>query len=264
MPGQRERMFLELSRHDHADLPQFDRLAHDLLGSLPQGGLFLVGEWPDLTILLPAYDEGRGLRPRGTIAASDYPRGRLKMIAVTTVARRHLRPPGPRPGALPGLVEIRSGFAGNGGARGLYEVFRRADMPFVVTVDRIPRRHRRHPRLLTPLLLDPGWATPHHITPNGKPNLSRACSTSFRHGLRLHPGHRVHLRQRSFARSAPFRPLVARRSTGVHLRLTDQRPRPPCSYGEDRASRLHAAPGYGTCSSASPWHAPGPEGLGRI
>jgi hyaluronan synthase len=118
-----------------------------------------VGEWPAVTVLLPAYNEGETIQPTITaIAASDYPAGRLKIIAVDDGSvddtYAHLCRARER---YPELMEVIRFERNCGKRQALYHGFQRVRTPFVVTIDSDtciePQAIRE---LLTPLILDPG------------------------------------------------------------------------------------------------------------
>ena len=232
----------------------------------------LVGEWPDLTILLPAYNEGAAVFATvETIAASDYPRGRLKIIAVDDGSlddtHAHLVRARER---FPGLVEIVR-FAGNRGKRAaLYEAFRRADTPFVVTVDSdtqvAPDAIRE---LLAPLLLDPGVgaATGRIRILNSKANLfTRMLDVNF--AMAFDFTRAIESTFASvFCTSGAF---SAYRCAALDRVVDAWRDQTflgrPCSYGEDRSlANYMLRLGYGTLFQRSALaYTRVPEGLGRI
>ena len=232
----------------------------------------LVGEWPALTVLLPAYNEGAAVFATvEAIAASDYPRGRLKIIAVDDGSlddtHAHLVRARER---FPGLVEIVR-FAGNRGKReALYEAFRRADTPFVVTVDSdtqvAPDAIRE---LVAPLALDPGAgaATGRIRILNSKANLfTRMLDVNF--AMAFDFTRAIESTFASvFCTSGAF---SAYRSAALDRVVDAWRDQTflgrPCSYGEDRSlANYMLRLGYGTLFQRSALaYTRVPERLGRI
>ncbi len=96
-----------------------------------------VTDWPSLTVVLPAYNEGAAVFATvASIAASDYPAGRLQIIAVDDGSRddtyRHLLRAQER---YPGRMEIIRFSQNRGKRQALYEAFQRIETPIVITVD---------------------------------------------------------------------------------------------------------------------------------
>jgi len=96
-----------------------------------------VSEWPPLTVVLPAYNEGAAVFSTvASIVASDYPATRLRIIAVDDGSRddtyrQLLR----AQGCFPGRMEVIRFPENRGKRRALHEAFLRSDTPIVVTVD---------------------------------------------------------------------------------------------------------------------------------
>jgi len=213
----------------------------------------LVREWPALTILLPAYNEGAAVFATvAAIAASDYPGGQLKIIAVDDGSlddtHAHLLRAGER---YPGLLEIIR-FAKNRGKRqALYEAFRQVQTPFVVTVDSDTEVAADAIReLVAPLVLDPdvGAATGRIRILNSKANLftrmldvnfamafdfTRAIESTFSSVLCTSGAFTI------YRTAALNRVVDAWRDQSFLGR--------PCSYGEDRSlANYMLRLGYGT------------------
>ncbi|HEX7502758.1 MAG TPA: glycosyltransferase family 2 protein, partial [Acidobacteriota bacterium] len=232
----------------------------------------MVKEWPVLTILLPAYNEGAAVFATvGAIAASDYPRGRLKIIAVDDGSQddtyAHLLRAGE---SYPGLLEIIR-FAKNRGKRhALYEAFRRVRTPLVITVDSDTEVAVDGIReLVTPLLLDPalGAATGRIRILNSKANLfTRMLDVNF--AMAFDFTRAIESTFSSvFCTSGAF---SVYRTCALERVLDEWRDQRflgrPCSYGEDRSLANYLLRlGYGTVFQRSALaRTRVPESLGRI
>lgn len=232
----------------------------------------LVKEWPLLTILLPAYNEGAAVFATvGAIAASDYPRGRLKIIAVDDGSQddtyAHLLRAGE---SHPGLLEIIR-FASNRGKRhALYEAFRRVRTALVITVDSDTEVAVDAIReLVTPLLLDPalGAATGRIRILNSKANLfTRMLDVNF--AMAFDFTRAIESTFSSvFCTSGAFSVYRTAALERVIDEWRDQRfLGRPCSYGEDRSLANYLLRlGYGTVFQRSALaRTRVPESLGRI
>jgi hyaluronan synthase len=237
-----------------------------------QADAFRVHEWPALTIVLPAYNEGAAVFATvAAIAASDYPSGQLKIIAVDDGSlddtHAHLLRASER---YPGLLEIIR-FAKNRGKRhALYEAFRRVVTPFVVTVDSdtevAPDAIRE---LVTPLVLDPhlGAATGRIRILNKQANLfTRMLDVNFAMAFDF-----TRAIESTFASVfctsgafSVYRTVALKRVSGDWLDQTFLGR--PCSYGEDRSlANYMLRLGYGTVFQRSALaRTRVPEHLGRI
>lgn len=96
-----------------------------------------VREWPALTVVLPAYNEGQAVfATAASVLASDYPPERLRIIAVDDGSRddthRHLLCAREH---FPGRMEVIRFPENRGKRQALYAGFQRADTPIVITVD---------------------------------------------------------------------------------------------------------------------------------
>jgi hyaluronan synthase len=232
----------------------------------------LVGAWPDLTILLPAYNEGAAvLATVDAIAASDYPAGKLKVIAVDDGSlddtHDHLLRAGER---HPGLLEIIRFSQNRGKRHALHEAFRRARTPFVITVDSdtvvAPDAIRE---LVAPMLLDPslGAATGRIRILNREANLfTRMLDVNFAMAFDF-----TRAIESTFASVfctsgafSVYRASAMRRVADDWLGQTFLGR--PCSYGEDRSLANYLLRlGYGTAFQRSALaHTRVPESLGRI
>ncbi len=96
-----------------------------------------VSEWPPLTVVLPAYNEGAAVFSTvASIVASDYPATRLRIIAVDDGSRDDTHRQLLRAqGCFPGRMEVIRFPENRGKRRALHEAFLRCDTPIVVTVD---------------------------------------------------------------------------------------------------------------------------------
>ncbi len=232
----------------------------------------LVSEWPALTILLPAYNEGAAVFATvAAIAASDYPAGLLKIIAVDDGSlddtHAHLLR---AKGCYPGLLEIIR-FANNRGKRhALYEAFRGVQTPFVVTVDSdtevAPDAIRE---LVAPLVLDPdaGAATGRIRILNSRANLfTRMLDVNFAMAFDF-----TRAIESTFASVFCTSGAFSVYRSAALLRVADDwRDQKflgrPCSYGEDRSlANFMLRLGYGTVFQRSAVaRTRVPERLGQI
>jgi len=232
----------------------------------------LVAEWPALTILLPAYNEGAAVFATvAAIAASDYPAGLLKIIAVDDGSlddtHAHLIRASER---YPGLLEVIR-FSRNLGKRhALYEAFRHVKTPLVVTVDSdtevAPDAIRE---LVTPLILDPslGAATGRIRILNKEANFfTRMLDVNFAMAFDF-----TRAIESTFASVfctsgafSVYRSAVLKRV--VDDWLDQSFLGRPCSYGEDRSlANFILRLGYGTVFQRSALaRTKVPERLGRI
>lgn len=94
-------------------------------------------EWPELAVIVPAYNEGASVeRTLDAIAANDYPPRRLRIIAVDDGSRDdthdHLLAAAAR---HRGRIEVIRFMANRGKRQALYEGMLRSDAPYLVTID---------------------------------------------------------------------------------------------------------------------------------
>jgi hyaluronan synthase len=117
-----------------------------------------VESWPQVTVLVPAYNEGETVYTTiCSIAGSDYPEGRLKIIAVDDgsqddtysyiyLARER----------FPEIVQLIRFPENKGKREGIYQGLKACTSPFIITVDSDTRLEPNSIKeLLTPLVLDP-------------------------------------------------------------------------------------------------------------
>ena len=231
-----------------------------------------VGEWPAVTILLPVYNEGEAIQSTiAAIAASDYPAGKLKIIAVDDGSIDdtyiHLCRARERYSDLMEVIRFKKN---RGKRQALYQGFQRAGTPFVVTIDSDtcidPRAIRE---LLTPLLLDPGIgaATGRIRVLNRNANLwTRMLDTNF--AMAFDFTRAIESTFRSvFCVSGAFsayRTSILRRVIEPWLHQTFLGR--PCSYGEDRSlANFILRLGCGTVfQRTAVAHTLIPESFGRI
>lgn len=117
-----------------------------------------VEEWPEVTVLVPAYNEGETVYKTICSAAEcDYPVGKLKIISVDDGSTDDTYDFMQRARELfPGMVELIRFDRNRGKRRGIYEAFKKIDSPLLVTVDSDTRLERSAIKeLLTPLILNP-------------------------------------------------------------------------------------------------------------
>jgi hyaluronan synthase len=96
-----------------------------------------VEEWPEVTVIVPAYNEGDTVyKTICSIAQSDYPEGQLKVIAVddgstdntyTYMCKAR--------DEFPEMVKLIQFEKNRGKRQGLYESFKQSTSPFLITVD---------------------------------------------------------------------------------------------------------------------------------
>jgi len=117
-----------------------------------------VKSWPEVTVLVPAYNEGETVyKTICSVAESDYPEGKLKIISVddgsTDDTYEHMQR------ALeefPGMVELIRFEKNQGKRQGIYQGFKKNSSPFLITVDSDTRLEQSAIKeLLTPLILNP-------------------------------------------------------------------------------------------------------------
>ena len=117
-----------------------------------------VKSWPRVTVLVPAYNEGETVYTTiCSIAASDYPEGRLKIIAVDDGSQddtySYMFQARER---FPETVQLIRFPENKGKREGIYRGLKVSDTPFIITVDSDTRLEPNSIKeLLTPLILDP-------------------------------------------------------------------------------------------------------------
>jgi hyaluronan synthase len=118
-----------------------------------------VTEWPEITVVVPAYNEGETVfNTICSIAENNYPSDKLKIIAVDDGSRddthTHMERARDRYPALVRLVR----FPRNRGKReGIYRSYRFCRSPYLATVDSDTRLEPGAlQELVTPLVLNPG------------------------------------------------------------------------------------------------------------
>jgi hyaluronan synthase len=116
-----------------------------------------VAEWPEVTVIVPAYNEGDTVYTTiRSIARGDYPRDRLKIIAVddgstdnTYAYMCKARD------EYPEMVNLIRFETNRGKRQGIYQSFKHIDSPFFITVDSDTRLESNAIKeLLTPLILN--------------------------------------------------------------------------------------------------------------
>jgi len=117
-----------------------------------------VEEWPEVTVIVPAYNEGATVyKTICSVAACDYPAGKLKIISVDDGSSddtyEHMRRARNR---FPKMVELIRFKKNQGKREGIFQSFNKNDTPFVMTVDSDTRLEESAIKeLLTPLILNP-------------------------------------------------------------------------------------------------------------
>ena len=117
-----------------------------------------VDSWPEVTVLLPAYNEGKTVYTTiCSIADSDYPEDKIRVIAVddgsTDDTFGHMCRARDR---FPDMVELIRFDKNKGKRQGLYQGFAKARTPFIITVDSDTLLEPNALKeLIAPLLLDP-------------------------------------------------------------------------------------------------------------
>jgi hyaluronan synthase len=116
-----------------------------------------VESWPEVTALVPAYNEGETVYTTiCSIAESHYPAGQLKIIGVDDGSKDDtyiymLK----AKNQYPEMVELMKFEKNQGKRQGIYQGFKRSTSPFIITVDSDTRLESNSIReLITPLLLD--------------------------------------------------------------------------------------------------------------
>lgn len=117
-----------------------------------------VKSWPAVTVLVPAYNEGETVYATiCSIAASDYPQGKLKVIAVDDGSRddtySYMLKAKKR---FPKMVQLIRFDKNMGKRQGIYRGFKKSTSPYFITVDSDTRLEPDALKeLLTPLILNP-------------------------------------------------------------------------------------------------------------
>ena len=117
-----------------------------------------VESWPQVTVLVPAYNEGDTVYTTiCSIAGSDYPEGRLKIIAVDDGSQddtySYMFQAKEK---FPEMVQLIRFPKNKGKREGIYRGLKASDSPFFITVDSDTRLEPNSLKeLLTPLVLDP-------------------------------------------------------------------------------------------------------------
>ncbi len=117
-----------------------------------------VETWPEVTVLVPAYNEGETVYTTiCSIARSDYPEGKLKILAIDDGSKDNTYTYMRKAKALfPALVELIRFEKNKGKREGVYQGFRKSSSPFIVTVDSDTLLEASALKeLLTPLILNP-------------------------------------------------------------------------------------------------------------
>lgn len=117
-----------------------------------------VESWPEVTVLVPAYNEGETVYTTiCSIAESNYPIGQLKIVAVDDGSRddtySYMYKAAEQ---FPEMVELIRFERNRGKRQGLYQGFKRSTSPFIITVDSDTRLDFNSIKeLITPLILNP-------------------------------------------------------------------------------------------------------------
>lgn len=212
-----------------------------------------ITHWPEVTVLVPAYNEGETIyKTICSIAESDYPAGRLKVIAMDDgsrddtfsymekARRQH-----------PGLVKTM-GFKTNRGKRqALYAGFRASHSLFVVTIDSDTiLKPDSLKEILTPLVKNPKlgavvgrikvWNSDHNLLTRML-NAHFAMAFDFTRAVQS-TFNNVFCLAGAFA---AYRKSVLDRVSGAWLKQKFLGR--TCTYGEDRSLTNHILKaGYGT------------------
>lgn len=116
-----------------------------------------VNEWPGVTVVIPAYNEGETVyKTICSIAESDYPEEKLQIITVDDGSKDdtlfYMEKAESR---FPELVEIIRFPKNRGKREGIYEAYQKAKHPFLVSVDSDTRLEPDAIKeILTPMVLD--------------------------------------------------------------------------------------------------------------
>lgn len=117
-----------------------------------------VKEWPEVTVIVPAYNEGDTVyKTICSVAQSDYPEGKIKIISVDDGSRddtyEYMLNAKER---YPEMVELIRFEKNRGKRQGIYQSFMKDSSPFVITVDSdTVLESTSIKELLTPLILNP-------------------------------------------------------------------------------------------------------------
>jgi hyaluronan synthase len=117
-----------------------------------------VKSWPAVTVLVPAYNEGETVFDTiCSIAGSDYPRGKLKIIAVDDGSKddtySYMLNARKR---FPKMVQLIRFEKNLGKRQGIFRGFKKSNSPYFITVDSDTRLEADALKeLLTPLILNP-------------------------------------------------------------------------------------------------------------
>lgn len=96
-----------------------------------------VKSWPEVTVIVPAYNEGETVfRTIHSIARSDYPSGRLHIIAVNdgSIDNTYFHMERAR-ADFPDMVEVINQPKNMGKRRGIYAAYQKSRTPFIITID---------------------------------------------------------------------------------------------------------------------------------
>ncbi len=116
-----------------------------------------VKSWPEVTVIVPAYNEGETVyRTIHSIARSDYPQGKLHIITVNdgSVDDTHTHMELARQ-QFPHLVEIINQPKNKGKRQGIYDAYKKSTTPFIITIDSDTKLETNSLKeILTPMILN--------------------------------------------------------------------------------------------------------------
>jgi hyaluronan synthase len=116
-----------------------------------------VEAWPEVTVIVPAYNEGETVfRTIHSIARSDYPKDKMHIIAVNDGSRDNTYFHMERARAdFPHLVDIIDQPVNKGKRQGIYDAYRKAHTPYIITIDSDTKLETSSIKeLLTPMILN--------------------------------------------------------------------------------------------------------------
>jgi len=116
-----------------------------------------VKSWPEVTVIVPAYNEGETVfRTIHSIARCDYPQGKLRIIGVNDGSRDNTYFHMERARAdFPELVDIINQSENKGKRQGIFDAFQKTRTPYIITIDSDTRLEASSIKeLLTPLILN--------------------------------------------------------------------------------------------------------------
>lgn len=116
-----------------------------------------VESWPGVTVIVPAYNEGETVYCTiRSIVRSDYPRGKMHIIAVNDGSRDNTYFHMERARAdFPHMVDVINQPVNKGKRQGIYDAYKKARTPFIITIDSDTKLETSAIKeVLTPMILN--------------------------------------------------------------------------------------------------------------